>query len=107
MDMKHMPLASYGGARYWVTIVDDYTSEASAVLFKKKDEFFKQFKIWMVRTVTSEGHKINRIRCDNGTEQKNHQFNEFLLLNDAKFQFTSSYSPQSNGRAGRAHQTLK
>ena len=95
MDMKHMPLASYGGSKYWVTIVDDYTSETSVVLFKRKDEFFSAFKIWMVRVVTSEGYKIDRVRCDNGTEQKNIKFREFLLLNDAKFQFTSTYSPQS------------
>ena len=67
MDMKHMTIASFGGAKYFVTVVDDYTSKTSAILFNRKDQFFEAFKVWMVKTIASHGHKIDHIRCDNGT----------------------------------------
>jgi hypothetical protein len=73
---------------------------------KNKSQFVDKFKEWYAQCVQSKGFSIRRIRCDNGTEIKNYKFNDFLTYISAKAQFTSTYSPPSDGVAERAHQTI-
>jgi hypothetical protein len=56
--------------------------------------------------VESRGYKIQFVRCNNGTEIKNYKFNDFITSISARVQFTSTYSPQSDGVAKRANQTI-
>ena len=55
--------------------------------------------------VHNKGFRIV-ICCDNGTEQKNKNFRNLAESLGIEIQFTSTYSPQSNGVAERGIQTI-
>ncbi|GJS00283.1 putative ribonuclease H-like domain-containing protein [Tanacetum coccineum] len=49
---------------------------------------------------------INKKRCDNGTEFKNHAMNEFCAKKGIKREFSVARTPQQNGVAERKNRTL-
>ncbi|GJX88129.1 retrovirus-related pol polyprotein from transposon TNT 1-94 [Tanacetum coccineum] len=51
-------------------------------------------------------HNVKIIRCDNGTEFKNHAMNEFCAKKGIKREFSVARTPQKNGVAERKNRTL-
>ncbi|GJR43086.1 putative ribonuclease H-like domain-containing protein [Tanacetum coccineum] len=51
-------------------------------------------------------HKVKVIRCDNGTEFKNGEMNQFCEMNGILRQFSIARTPQQNGVAKRRNMTL-
>ncbi|GJR62319.1 putative ribonuclease H-like domain-containing protein [Tanacetum coccineum] len=51
-------------------------------------------------------HNVKIIRCDNGTEFKNHAMNEFCAKKGIKREFSVARTPQQNGVAERKNRTL-
>ncbi|GJY34221.1 putative ribonuclease H-like domain-containing protein [Tanacetum coccineum] len=51
-------------------------------------------------------HKVKVIRCDNGTEFKNREMNQFCKMNGILRQFSVAKTPQQNGVAERRNRTL-
>ncbi|GKB01420.1 ribonuclease H-like domain-containing protein [Tanacetum coccineum] len=51
-------------------------------------------------------HKVKIIRCDHGTEFKNHAMNEFCAKKGIKREFSVARTPQQNGVAERKNRTL-
>ncbi|GJR22298.1 ribonuclease H-like domain-containing protein [Tanacetum coccineum] len=51
-------------------------------------------------------HNVKIIRCDNGTEFKNHAMNEFCAKKGIKREFSVARTPQQNGVAERKNMTL-
>jgi hypothetical protein len=101
-----MGIQSWGGASGSSTIVDDFSSRIHKIPLSNKGQFVTRFKQWVAQYVQSRGYKIQVIRCDNGTEIKNFKFDDFLTSISARAEFTSTYSPQSDGVAERANQTV-
>ncbi|GJY47714.1 putative ribonuclease H-like domain-containing protein [Tanacetum coccineum] len=51
-------------------------------------------------------HKVKIIRCDNGTEFKNYEMNQFCGIKGIKREFSNARTPQQNGVAERKNRTL-
>ncbi|GJR60673.1 putative ribonuclease H-like domain-containing protein [Tanacetum coccineum] len=51
-------------------------------------------------------HNVKNIRCDNGTEFKNHAINELCAKKGIKREFSVARTPQQNGVAERKNMTL-
>ncbi|GJR82652.1 ribonuclease H-like domain-containing protein [Tanacetum coccineum] len=51
-------------------------------------------------------HKVKIIRCDNGTEFKNNDMNQFCEMKEIKREFSVARTPQQNGVAERKNRTL-
>ncbi|GKF91125.1 putative ribonuclease H-like domain-containing protein, partial [Tanacetum coccineum] len=51
-------------------------------------------------------HKVKVIRCDNGTEFKNSEMNQFCDMKGILRQFSVARTPQQNGVAKRRNRTL-
>ncbi|GJZ16567.1 putative ribonuclease H-like domain-containing protein [Tanacetum coccineum] len=51
-------------------------------------------------------HKVKTIRCDHGTEFKNHLMNEFCAKKGIKREYSIARTPQQNGVAERKNRTL-
>ncbi|GJV89780.1 putative ribonuclease H-like domain-containing protein [Tanacetum coccineum] len=51
-------------------------------------------------------HKVKIIRCDNGTEFKNYEMNQFCGIKGIKREFSIARTPQQNGVAERKNMTL-
>lgn len=73
LDHIHLDLwrvvrtVSLGGARYFMTLVDDYSRRLWVYILKTKDDAFGTFKNWKTLIETQTGKKIRRLRTDKWT----------------------------------------
>ncbi|GJU91737.1 retrovirus-related pol polyprotein from transposon TNT 1-94 [Tanacetum coccineum] len=88
LELLHMDLfgpsvvRSYGGNRYTLVIVDDYSRYTWTRFLKDKTEAFDQFEIFSRKIQNQLGCSIVSIRTDHGREFDNEvQFGEFCNTN--------------------------
>ncbi|GJS91294.1 retrovirus-related pol polyprotein from transposon TNT 1-94 [Tanacetum coccineum] len=99
---------SYGGNRYTLVIVDDYSRYTWTRFLKDKTEAFDQFKIFGKKIQNQLGCTIVSIRTDHGKEFDNKvQFGEFCNANGITYNFSAPRIPQSNGMVERKNRTLQ
>ncbi|GJY00163.1 putative ribonuclease H-like domain-containing protein [Tanacetum coccineum] len=61
----------------------------------------------LVRGIENQlNHKVKIIRCDNGTEFKNYDMNQFCGIKGIKREFSNARTPQQNRVAERKNRTL-
>ncbi|GJS15755.1 retrovirus-related pol polyprotein from transposon TNT 1-94 [Tanacetum coccineum] len=94
LELLHMDLfgpsavRSYGGNRYTLVIVDDYSSYTWTRFLKDKTEAFDQFKIFSKKIQNQLGCTIVSIRTDHSREFDNEvQFGEFFNANGITHKF--------------------
>lgn len=116
---------SMGGARYFVTFIDDYTRKVFVYFLESKTNIraiFADFKN-MVENQTGNkiqhiqprsarivhdhpGNTIKILRTDNGTEYVNKDLENFLRQCGIRYQTTNVYTPEQNGLAERMNRTI-
>jgi transposase InsO family protein len=101
-----MRTTSLGGARYFVTYIDDFSRKECVYLLKSKGECLEKFKEFKALVETQSEHKIKVFRSDNGREYISKGFKRFLKAHDIEKQTSTPYRPQQNGVAERANRTL-
>ncbi|GJU57691.1 retrovirus-related pol polyprotein from transposon TNT 1-94 [Tanacetum coccineum] len=104
LELLHMDLfgpsavRSYGGNRYTLVIVDDYSRYTWTRFLKDKTEAFDQFEIFSKKIQNQLGCTIVSIRTDHGREFDNEvQFGEFCNANGITHNFSAPRTPQING----------
>ncbi|GJT36791.1 retrovirus-related pol polyprotein from transposon TNT 1-94 [Tanacetum coccineum] len=114
LELLHMDLfgpsavRSYGGNRYTLVIVDDYSRYTWTRFLKDKTEAFDQFEIFSKKIQNQLGCTIVSIRTDHGREFNNEvQFGEFCNTNGITHNFSAPHTPQSNGVVERKNRTLQ
>ncbi|GJY94019.1 retrovirus-related pol polyprotein from transposon TNT 1-94 [Tanacetum coccineum] len=114
LELLHMDLfgpsavRSYGGNRYTLVIVDDYSRYTWTRFLKDKTEAFDQFEIFSKKIQNQLGCTIVSIRTDHGREFDNEvQFGEFYDANGICHNFSAPRTPQSNGVVERKNRTLQ
>ncbi|GKC02736.1 putative ribonuclease H-like domain-containing protein [Tanacetum coccineum] len=71
-----------------------------------KDETSGIFKSFITGIENLVDHKVKVIRCDNGTEFKNREMNQFYEIKGIMRQYSVARTPQQNGVAERRNRTL-
>ncbi|GJR82135.1 putative ribonuclease H-like domain-containing protein, partial [Tanacetum coccineum] len=71
-----------------------------------KDETCGILKTFITGIENQINHKVKIIRCDNGTEFKNNDMNQFCGMKGIKREFSVARTPQQNGVAERKNRTL-
>ncbi|GJQ99203.1 putative ribonuclease H-like domain-containing protein [Tanacetum coccineum] len=71
-----------------------------------KDETSGILKTFISGIENQINHKVKIIKCDNGTEFKNNDINQFCGMKGIKREFSVSKTPQQNGVAERKNRTL-
>ncbi|GJV78409.1 retrovirus-related pol polyprotein from transposon TNT 1-94 [Tanacetum coccineum] len=114
LELLHMDLFgpsavwSYGGNRYTLVIVDDYSRYTWTRFLKDKTEAFDQFEIFSKKIQNQLGCTIVSIRTNHGREFDNEvQFREFCNANGITHNFSAPRTPQSNGVVERKNRTLQ
>ncbi|GJT66243.1 retrovirus-related pol polyprotein from transposon TNT 1-94 [Tanacetum coccineum] len=114
LELLHMDLfgpsavRTYGGNRYTLVIVDDYSRYTWTRFLKGKTEAFDQFEIFSKKIQNQLGCTIVSIRTDHGREFDNEvQFREFCNANGITHNFSAPRTPQSNGVVERKNMTLQ
>ncbi|GJT96626.1 retrovirus-related pol polyprotein from transposon TNT 1-94 [Tanacetum coccineum] len=99
---------SYGGNRYTLVIVDDYSRYTWTRYLKDKTKAFDQYEIFSKKIQNQLGCTIVLIRTDHGKEFDNEvQFGEFCNANGISQNFLAPRTPQSNGMVKRKNRTLQ
>ncbi len=67
-----------GGARYFVTFIDNFSKKTHVYLLKVKGEVFDKFKAYKALVENQTSMKIKTLRSDNGGEFVSKKFDNFL-----------------------------
>lgn len=101
-----MRVHSKGGAKYFITFIDDKSGWCEIYFLKKKSEAFEAFIKFKAYAENFTGRKIKFLQSDNGSEYCNKNFDEFLSQCGIKRRLTVPHTPQQNGIAERKNRTL-
>nr|GEU89592.1 ribonuclease H-like domain-containing protein [Tanacetum cinerariifolium] len=81
---------------YCLVVTDDYSRFTWVFFLSTKDETSGILKSFMTRIENLADHKIKVIRCDNGTEFKNRDMNQFYEMKGIMRQYSVARTPQQN-----------
>ena len=101
-----MQTESFGGAKYFVTFIDDYSRCCAVYFLKHKHEVFEKFQEFEACVTNQSGLKIGALRTDNGGEYMSGEFQTYLKSKGIHHQLTVPHSPEQNGVAERMNRTL-
>nr|GFA11239.1 hypothetical protein [Tanacetum cinerariifolium] len=91
---------------YCLVITTDYSRFSWVFFLASKDETPSVLKTFIIGLENLLSLKVKIIRCDNGTEFKNSDLNQFHGLKCIKREFSVPRTPQQNGIAERKNRTL-
>ncbi|GJW20938.1 retrovirus-related pol polyprotein from transposon TNT 1-94 [Tanacetum coccineum] len=83
---------SLGGARYFLSIIDDFSRMTWVFMMKHKSEAFEKFKHWKILIENQTGRKIKRLRTDNGLEFCSREFEAFCRDEGIVRHYTVSFT---------------
>ncbi|GJU95080.1 retrovirus-related pol polyprotein from transposon TNT 1-94 [Tanacetum coccineum] len=95
-----------GGKITIKVVTDDYSRFTWVFFLATKDETSGILKSFITRIENLVDHKVKVIRCDNGTEFKNREMNQFCEMKGILRQYSVARTPQQNGVAKRRNRTL-
>jgi transposase InsO family protein len=100
-----MPTKSHGGARFFVTFIDDHSRKVWAYALKTKDQVLDMFKEFHVTVERETGKTLKCIRSDNGGEFRG-PFSQYCRSHGIRHERTVPKTPQHNGVAERMNRTI-
>ena len=97
---------SLGGARYFVTFIDDFSRKTWIYFLTHKSQVLTKFQhlVNLLRNFT--GQTIQTLRTDNGGEYTSSAFRDYCLQRGIAREFAPPYTPQRNGVAERRNRSL-
>ena len=69
--------STFGGSKYFLSLVDDYSRKVWIYPLKAKSETFGKFRIWLKSVENQLDKKLKTLRTDNGLEFCNSEFDNF------------------------------
>ncbi|GJV28710.1 putative ribonuclease H-like domain-containing protein [Tanacetum coccineum] len=112
LQMLHMDLFGPTFARsinhkiYCLVVTNDYSRFSWIFFLATKDETSGILKTFITGIENQINHKVKIIRCDNGTEFKNNEMNQFCGMKGIKREFSVVRTPQQNRVVKRKNRTL-
>ena len=101
------PTPSYGGSRYVLTFIDDYSLFYWVYFLKLKLEVFEHLNICKALVENQSGNNIKVLRIDNGKEYVNKKLHHLCEESGIQMQHSTPYTPQQNGVAEKKNRSLK
>ncbi|GJY17256.1 putative ribonuclease H-like domain-containing protein [Tanacetum coccineum] len=91
---------------YCLVVTDDYSRFTWVFFLVTKDETSSILKSFINGIENLVDHKVKVIRCDNGTEFKNREINQFCKMKGILRHFSVARTPQQNRVVERRNRTL-
>ncbi|GKC15903.1 putative ribonuclease H-like domain-containing protein [Tanacetum coccineum] len=91
---------------YCLVVTNDYSRFTMVFFLATKDKTSGILKSFITGIEILVDHKVKVIRCDNGTEFKNREINQFCEMKGILRQFSVARTPQQNRVAERRNRTL-
>lgn len=95
-----MRILSIGGAKYFVTFIDEKSRWVEVRFLKSKGDVKQEFLKFKANVETQQERKVKVLRTDNGLEYCGKEFTETLDLVGISRERTVDYTPQQNGVGG-------
>lgn len=105
-DVCECETRTIGGAKYFITFIDDFTRKVFVYLLKNKSDAVEKFKEFKNFAENQTGKKIKVLRTDNGTEYCNKNFDVICEESGIQHQTSNVHTPEQNGVAERANRTI-
>jgi hypothetical protein len=97
MDISSTKASSFGGAKFWLLVVDHFTDYCWSAFLLQKSHFADRV-LGFIRSLTiNTDVNIDTIHCDNAGETVSLQNVLAAASIKAKFEYTPPGSPQFNG----------
>ncbi|GJT60404.1 putative ribonuclease H-like domain-containing protein [Tanacetum coccineum] len=107
MDLfRPISIRSINHKTYCLVVTDDYSRFSWVFFLATKNETNGILKTFITGIENQINHKVKIIKCDNGTEFKNNDMNQFGRMKGIKREFRVARTPQQNGVAKRKNRTL-
>ncbi|KAL0117643.1 hypothetical protein PUN28_008795 [Cardiocondyla obscurior] len=84
---------SIGGAKYFVTFIDDCSRYTEVVMLRNKADVFQAFKNYKKKAENQTGQRIKKFRTDNAREYLSNNFTNFLKEEGVRHQLSVEYTP--------------
>ena len=97
----------YDGSKFFVTAVEDFTCMVFAEPIAEKSHTFTYFLTLKEQLQTWFDRKIKVLRTDKGGEFMNKNFYSYEKDHGLRHEWSSPYVHYENGKAERAHQTIR
>ena len=97
---------SLGGAKYFVTFIDDYSRKTWIYFLTHKSQVLTKFQHLVNLLKNSTGQIIQTLMTDNGGEYTSSAFRDYCLRTGIAREFAPPYTPQRNGVAERRNRSL-
>ncbi|KAL7290151.1 hypothetical protein TKK_0015865 [Trichogramma kaykai] len=95
-----------GGARWFVTFIDEHTRFCAVYFMREKAQVTDKFIEFKNFVENQTGLTIKELQSDGGKEYNNNRQNTLLKDAGIKRRFTVPHTPQQNGLAERKNRTL-
>jgi transposase InsO family protein len=99
-------IATLSGEAFFVAFTDDFSRFSTVYLMKHKSEVYSHLQRYIAWIENQSGHRVKRLRSDNGGEYISNAIIEFLRSKGIEHQLTMPYTAEQNGVAERGHQTI-
>jgi hypothetical protein len=105
IDISSIKRTSFGGAKLWALIIDDFSSYCWSYFLKKKDEL-KDEVVELIKELKNENIQVKFLRFDDAGE--NYALEKECKQQNlaVKFKYSGSRTPQRNGKVEHKFQTL-
>ena len=100
------PVSSFGGSRFYVTFIDDFSRKVWVYFLKHKSDVFATFKKWKAELENRTGLKVKCLRSDNGGEYDKSDFNAFCAAKGTRLMRIVPGKARQNGIAERMNKTF-
>ncbi|PLW15082.1 hypothetical protein PCASD_21521 [Puccinia coronata f. sp. avenae] len=100
------PVQSPAGYMYFLTIVDQFSGFKSVKFLRSKGETFDKFVDFKNNAEKKTGKTLRMIISDGGGEFVNEKFSQMCSSKGIAQHITPAYTPQNNGMAERANQSI-
>ena len=101
-----IPETAIDGSRYFITFKDDWSNLTVTYLMKTKSEALDKFIQYKRMAEAHWDKKIERLRCDRGSEYLSNEFRFFCKKEGVVLDPTGGYDPEANGVSERTNRTI-
>jgi hypothetical protein len=105
VDISSIKERSFGGAKFWALIIDDYTDYCWSFVMKNKSDIKARIKT-LLADLKIANWIVKFIRCDDAGENMTMKNDPEIKSFGIKFEFSGTRPAQRNGKIERKFQTL-
>jgi transposase InsO family protein len=99
-------IATFGGRRYYISFMDDWSRWVTVCLLRQKSEAFRAYKDFAAWVSTQLDRPIKCLHADRGSKYLSEAFVTFLDEKGTARKLTVHDTPEQNGVAERLNRTL-